>query len=436
MEATGRRHGLFWALVLVAAAVSVGLGASASRARAATTSPTFCFPPGTCPTTTTTTRPTDTTTTVPETTSTTAPAATTTTTVPPPSPYTATFVPCLTKGASGPCNQTPQQLEVGYQPGTTPPAVEVDWVANGRSAAAPNPASTSAVLAWSDGSPCGANQQCWPWPSALTDGAFVLNGTYQVAACGTYTSGTCQSTLQPSSVGLAVRPNPPASVSATSAGTEVTVQWVPPGDAPPDLAGYTLSRDGHDLYTCSTDDLGPGASVPCPQPLTVADHPGNGRFAYAVRSIRLGVDTASRNIVASAALDAAGGAVTVPGSTPGSGGVGTTGGSIPVTVAGGDGSNRGVNVSLSGPTTTVRGAPTATIPAGSQAGTTGSVGRVADPPDRSALRLKVPSHTDVVPVAVLALGILALAVAAHFLYMKVEGRVVVSRFISVLRRLE
>jgi hypothetical protein len=250
----------------------------------------------------------------------------------------------------------------------------------------------------------------------------VLNGTYQLAACATYASGACQSTFRPDSVSLAVRPNPPASVSAVSAGSEVTVKWSPPGNAPPDLAGYALSRDGRNLYTCSIDDLGPGATVPCPPSLTVADHPGDGRFAYAVRTIRLGVDSASSNVIASAALDAAGGAVTVPGSAG-------PGGPIPVTSPGGNGSDRGVTVALSATTTTAPGAGTATIATGPQPVSQSPVGRVADPPARSALTLKVPSRTDVVPVAVLALGILALAVAALFLYLKVEVGVIASRFI-------
>ena len=433
MKATGRRHGLFWALVLVAAAVSVGLGASGSRARAATASPNaICIGPS-CPTTTTTTVPPDTSTSVPDTTSTTLPVSTTATTVPSATPYSAAFVPCLTSGASGPCNQTPQQVQLAYPPRNTPPAIEIDWVADGRSASAPNPDSTSAVLAWSDGTSCGTNEQCWPWPAALTDGPFVLNGTYQVAACGTYSSGACQSTFRATSVGLAVPPSPPASVSATSAGSQVTIKWSPPRNAPPDLAGFAVSRDGHDVYACSTDDLGPGASVPCPQSFTVADHPGAGKFAYAVRSLRLGVDSASNDVVTSAALTASGGAVTVPGPAGGSGSAGANqGNSVPLSTIGGNGTGHGNNVSLSAPTTTVPGGTNATIPTGSH-GPNGGAGLEADSPAKSALTLKVPSHTDVVPVGVLALGILALAVAAHFLYLKVELGVIRSRFRSSRR---
>lgn len=420
MKATGRRHGLFWALVLVAAGVTVGLGATSSRAAAVTPPGAIC--PFRCPTTTTVPA---TTTTVPDTTSTTSPVDTSTTSIPPPTPYAATFVPCLAARTSGACNQTPQQVQVTYPAGPTPPAVEVDWVANGRSSAAPNPGSTSAVLAWSDGTSCGTNEQCWPWPSALADGSYVLNGTYQVAPCGTYSNGSCASTFQPNSVGLAVPPDPPASVGAAASGSQVTIHWAAPGNQPPDLAGYVLSRNGRDVYSCSTDGLGPGASVACPRSLTVADHPGDGQFSYAVRTIRLGVDSGSGDVVESAVLDAAGGGVTVPGSTIGTGAGSSpnTANSIPVTSI--DTSGHGTTVSLTGTTTTVPHAGTSPS-GGSHAVASGTSGAVADPP-KSALTLKVSSHTDVVPEAVLALGLLALAIAAHFLYLKVELGVVASR---------
>jgi hypothetical protein len=420
MKATGRRPGLFWALVLVAAGVTVGLGASSSRAGAVSPPAAVCpF----CPTTTTTP---DSTTSVPDTTSTTSPVDTSTTSVPPPTPYSASFVPCSASGPSGPCDQTPQQVQLAYPAATPPAAIEVDWVADGRSAAAPNPDSTSAVLVWSDGRPCGTAERCWPWPSALTAGAYVLNGTYQVLPCGTYASGACQSTFPPSSVGLAVPPYPPASVTATLAGSQVTIDWAPPPSRPPDLAGYALSRNGRDLYICSTDDLGPGASLPCPQSLSVADHPGAGRYSYAVRTIRLGVDTASRDVVSSSSVGARGGGVTVTGSTTGSGGSGPPAtGSVPGSSTG---SGSGPAASTGPTTTTVPGAKVGTHQSASaHAVTSGPTGVVADPAPKAALTLKVPSRTDVVPVAVLALGILLLAVAAHFLYLRVELGVVASR---------
>lgn len=433
MKATGRRHGLFWALVLVAAGVTVGLGASSSRAGAVTAPDAIC--PLRCPTTTVPAS----TTTVPDTTSTTSPLSTSTTSVPPATPYSATFVPCLAAGASGPCDQTPQEVQVTIPPGPPPPAVEVDWVAEGRSSAAPDPDSTSAVLAWSDGSSCGTNQQCWPWPSGFSDGGFILNGTYQVAPCSEYSNGACQSTLQPNSVDLAVRPDPPASVTATSAGSQATIHWTPPESQPPDLAGYVLSRNGQDIYSCSTDGLGPGASVPCPQSLSVADHPGGGKFGYAVRTVRLGVDSASGDVVSSASRGAAGGAVTVSGPSTGPGpGPGTsTGSSVPGTSPDTSGSAHPSTVSLSGTTTTVPAKSSTSLSAPSpHAVASGSPSAAADPPAKSALTLKVPSHTDVVPEAVLALGILALAIAAHFLYLKVELGVLASRVKWVRRGTE
>jgi hypothetical protein len=437
------RSSLLWILLLVGSTLTVVIGAAPGRARAATTQASVCIRPVGCGSTTTS----------PTTPPTTAPV--TTTTVPggtvPASPYSAAFVPC--GSTSGPCDQEPAQVQLQYS-GPAPAAVQLVWVAAGRASGAPSPASTTVTLMWTDGSDCATQARCWQWPAQMTDSSFILNGTYKVVVCDTYAQGECGSSTQPTPIGLAVPPGPPAQVEAVSSGRQVTVTWQPPASAPPDLAGYTVARNGQPVYSCSTDGLGPGASVPCPQPLTVTDHPANGSYDYTVSALRLGVDTSSADVVSSPAASSSGGRVTVP-----------AGASNPATTATGAGTGTGTGSGSGG-----GGAAAATAPAAGSAGTGGGAGtavtiatggpvaasagpapasdlaqsspRNVTPPDnpvagRSPLALRVhaaASRTDVVPVAVLALGILALAIAAHFLYLRVELGVIQSRLRPGRRR--
>ena len=308
------------------------------------------------------------------------------------------------------------------------------------SAAAPAPDATSVILSWSDGTDCRTDVRCWGWPTRLTSASYVLNGTYQVVPCGTYDGTSCGQTFQTQNVQLAVRPGAPVSLSATSSAREVTVHWSPPTAQPPDLAGYSLSRNDRAVYNCSVNGLGPYASVPCPSALTVADHPGDGTYTYSVSTLRLGVDSASSSLLASAATSASNGPVTVPGAAPGSGGTGPTGGT------GGTGGGPGfTSTPVIGGTGTPGSGGSAVTPV---PGAGAVVGTGADPvaapapaqnlhyPSSdnpvvgrsSALALKVaPVRTDVAPVAVLALGLLILAIAAHFLYLRVEMGVVQAR---------
>lgn len=383
-------------------------------------------------------------------------ASTTTTppTVPPgspePSAYSASFSPCSADGsaaAGSPCDETPQQIQVLYPTGAPPDEVTVDWDASGRADTAPDPDSTSVDLSRAAATDCGTDLICWPWPSSMTDDSFILNGTYQVTICpyGDYVDGGCSQggSLPPQSIGLAVPPDPPASVTAADSGGEVTVQWSPPTQSPPDLVGYTVTRNGAAVYTCSTDGLGPGSSDPCPQPLEVVDHPGEGQFTYAVAALRLGTDSQPADVVASSATPDSEGGIAVPAATsapsttsPPTGPAGTsaTPGSSsatgrPPSTGGSAGSPQpaGTQVALGqeqvaagvGPGSSPP-IPSVTYPA--------SVG--AAPKHDQALALRVdspPGHSDVVPEAVLALGILCLAVAAHFLYLRVELGVVQAR---------
>lgn len=449
--------GALWAAgVLIAAGAAAGvalgaslfLGASPAVARPASSGTAICLPYP-CPTTTTST--TTTTTTAPPTTapgsgttstsSTTAAQWSSTTVATPPSsvpssPYSAGFLPCGTAAtgpstgpATGPCTQEPVRVELQYRDGASPPeAIELQWVSDGRPATSPAPASLLVKLAWSSGSDCGSNLRCWPWPGQMSDSSFVLNGTYRVVPCGTYSTGNCGTAFPAVTIGLAVPPGPPAAVQARSAGGEVTMSWKPPAASPPDLVGYAVSRNGRNVYACSIDGLGPGASVPCPRSLTVADHPGNGRYRYAVAALRLGVDSTAGAVVASAYVPNAGAAVPVPGPVtgrgPGAGGAGP--GFTPSPVIGGS-----VGLIQSGGTvspTGFRGQDLGGVDAAPDLGAPGTPQNLRYPDQpavgrSSALSVRIAgdrSRSDVVHLAVLALGVLALAIAAHILYLRQE----------------
>ncbi|HWE57483.1 MAG TPA: hypothetical protein VG435_18395 [Acidimicrobiales bacterium] len=387
---------------------------------------------------------------------TTAPTDTTTTSVPVstttvahPTVYTASFLPCgdTTGGQSTEvCVDDPSQIQLLYPASARPAAIQVDWVTGSRSAKAPDPASTSVTLMFSDGSNCGTQAQCWPWPSAMTDRAFTLNGSYQVVTCLSYRNNTC-GTAQTTDIGVAAPPGAPQSVAVQATGSEVTLGWRPPGQTPPDLAGYTVNRNGKRIYICSIGGLEPGVSTSCPPSLTVADHPGNGQFDYTVSALRLGAN--GNDLVASSPTDA-GGPVTVPGSgqTVGDSSGGQTVGSSPIigsvgTVSGSS-SDPGQSVSITPAPGT---ATVQTLP-----GPTGVDPAVAAAPQNlkyptsnpvtgksaSALSLKVnpaSNQTDLVPAGVLAMGLIVLAIAAHFLYLRVELSVLDSR-LGRLRRSE
>lgn len=417
-----RAISLLWVLILVAAAVMFVVAGTTHGGRAAAQSCPILCPTTTKATTTTSTTSTTTTTTVaPTTTTTTAPPPTTN-----PSGGTgadpAALVPCSKTGAAT-CDQPPTKIQVRYPNGSPPAAVEVDWVADGRPSADPSPGSPSAALPWSAGSDCGSDLRCWSWPSAVTDHAAILNGTYRLVPCGGYTtgspSGSCQSKLQATTVGLAVPPGPPTAVNAVASGPQVTLSWRPPASAPPDLAGYQVSRNGKAVYGCALSGLGPAGSASCPNPLTVVDRPGNGTYTYAVSAVRLGVDAASQHAVASAPALDAGGLVSVPGTASGPNRVGS-----PSPVIGAPGTMIDF-----GPPPAGASAPAVALPGenGSAADPNASPQNlqypVADPlaGKSSTLALHVGEtapRPDVVPVGILGLGILVLAIAAHLVYLR------------------
>lgn len=433
---------LAWVLVLVAAAVVVAFGGGPARAAgAAPPAAAVCFPVP-CPTTTVAPPPlSDTTTTTTTATSTTAPTTpptTVPTTAPPstvPAPgFTAAFVPC--GSTAGPCDQEPQQVQVGH--GTAAPAaVQLSWVAAGRAPGAPAPGSTSVTLLWGDGNDCGTADRCWQWPAQMTGSSYILDGTYQVTACDTYTGGQCQASSAPVTIGLAVPPGPPTGVQVKADGSAAVVSWHPPSVAPPDLVGYRITRDGRPIWTCSTDGLGPGRGVRCPPSMAVADQPGAGTFTYTVAALRLGADTSDRGVVSSAGVGGVdGGRVTVAAAAGPPESSGTPGAAFtPSPVIGG----QGTTASLAPLQSAAPGASGVAPPAGSPASVQNLKYPAADDPvvGHTAMALQVhpsASRTDLVPVTVLALGLLILAVAAHFLYLRVAVGAVQGRMSGVPRR--
>jgi hypothetical protein len=440
------RRTVAWAVVpLGVLAIAVAAAGAPGRAGAATPPQGILPWPTTTSTTTTTTSTTSTTstttTTVAPTTSSTA-ATTSTTTSPPAttappaggsSPYTAGFVPC-SSGAAGPCTQTPRQLQLMYPAGAPAAAVELAWVADGRPAGAPSPASKTVVLPWSAGTGCGSQLRCWPWPQAETDGSFVLNGTYQVVPCGRDTGGACSSPAAAQKLGLAVPPGPPTQLRVSAAGPQVTLSWQPPAGAPPDLSGYGVVRDGHLVYLCGLGGIGPKGSVPCPASLTVTDRPADGHHVYTVSALRMGATPAgSGSVVSSAAAATPSAGVAVPGpvSPAGAGGPGTGFTQAPVIGA------VGVIPDGAGSVGALSQVPAALgdLPGEGDPGGTGPVqnlqypaGAPAGPASALTVRVGSPqSRPDIAPLALVALALLALSVAAHFLYLRSQLALVQAR---------
>lgn len=417
-HSVGSRAAVRWALMGIAGAALAFVAPPARAAAppanaAAVRSSPPTTPPSTSPTTPPSTPPT------------TSPPSTTPPTTAPPSSYSVAFDPCGST-AGGPCTQEPAQVQVSYGP-ATPAAVQIDWESTGRPTSAPAPKATSAALLWSDGTACGSGLRCWPWPATVTDSSFILNGTYQAAVCDTYTQNACQSSSAPVAIGVAVPPGEPTHVSAKASGAQVTVTWQPPAAVPPDLVGYTVSRAGRAVYSCSTDGLGPAAATPCPTSLKSTDRPGPGTFAYTVSALRLGSAADGHGVVSSAAASA-GGPVAVSGylTPPGSGGGGSAPAAFrPSPVIGGESTVIGTF-----PTTPF--GATATLGPGDQGGNASAGGppqNLQYPADNPvvgkptmAVEIQAPPHhvTNVLPAGMLGLALLALAIAAHFLYLRVE----------------
>lgn len=417
-----------WVVILIAAAATVFVGAPSAPAHPAPPAG-FCLP-APCPTTTTTAPPRTTSTS--SSTSTTSTTSTTTVATPttvPDSPYSVGFQPCGGADAAGPCTLEPTRVVVGYT-GNPPGSVQLAWKPDGRPSSAPQPTASSVTMQWQDGTACGSAQRCFPWPTQVTDGGVILNGSYQLVVCD---SQGCKS---PVGIGLAAPPAAPTRVQARASGPSVTVSWLPPPAAPPDLIGYSVLRGDRPIYSCSVDGLGPSAAVRCPPSLAVADRPGNGSFTYSVTAQRLGSAANGQDVVSSAPAGAAG-PVTVPGQATATGAQGA-----------GPGASFSASPLIGGAGAAVTpGAPVSLAPAGQAAGGSGASpepGESAAPQNlqypsddpvvgKSAMAVNVGEHaakTDVVPLGVLAIGFLILAVAAHVLYLREQLSVIQARLAS------
>lgn len=431
---------LRWLMVFAAAVAAVLLGSGPARARtvsSASPNETSCTNFFACLKPTTTTQyvappppppasDSTTTSTVPATTTTTVPATTTTTTAG--SATVAAFLPC---GSTGACSEPPKQVEVNYAVGQVPSTVDVEWV-KGSASSAPQPTSSSVTLDPTKAVTCSgakppAEEQavCWPWPSGLTHDSWILNGTYQVTPEG----------AKPVTIGLAVPPAPPRQVVATATTDSVAISWQPSASPEPDLVGYAVTRNGQAVYECSVDAMGPGAHTACAHPLGVTDHPGPGKWSYSVSAMRLGVDDASGDTVGSAPVAAAPGAITLTAAVTGASSA------APLPSSG---------LAPLPPSVGATYAPPSSGPASSAdpAAIEGVAPETAPVPNlkypdnpvvgkssQLAVNIGEPgSHPDVVPVAVLALGIIALAIAAHFLYLRVELSLVETRLAERRRR--
>lgn len=417
-----------WLLVFGVAVLAVLAGSGPARARTvsatnstACTVPSFfyCLHPTTTTTPYTPPPPPPSTTTVEPTTTTTAPpGSTTTTTVAVAGTYSEAFLPCGTP--SGPCRVPPKQVEVTYPVVHGAPSAVIAWQKGVSDA--PQPESPSVTLDPAQQVPCsgaakaaaGEQQECWPWPGGLMDKGFILNGTYHLTPAG----------QKAAAIGLAVPPAAPRQVVATATTDSVAVSWQPSAAPEPDLTGYALTRNGQAVYYCSTDGLGPGAHTACPSPLAITDHPGVGKWTYAVSALRLGVDDASADSVGSPLTAAAPGAVTLTAvATRGPEALSPVGlAPLPSSVGSVESPSTGAATAADpgalgsgGP-----GAPPATAPVKSLQ-YPASDNPVVGKSSQLALKVGEPGpQTDVVPVGVLALGIIALAIAAHFLYLRVQ----------------
>jgi hypothetical protein len=223
-----------------------------------------------------------------------------------PVPLAATASPCHPASASGPCTIGPSQILVTAASGQTPTALEVKWVAE--AAPAPNPSpSTTAVIATRCSSPA-AGVTCWPWPVSLERSGLVLNGTYQVVACGAgSTTGTCSPdpSYNPATIEVAAPPTPPSSARATYNPAGITVTWTAPSSSFPQLVGYQITRSGHVIDSCSTVAGGPVSAPTCPSPLAFVDHPGPGSYTYTVSALGYGTTASPAALVRSAPATAA-----------------------------------------------------------------------------------------------------------------------------------
>jgi hypothetical protein len=269
------------------------------------------------------------------------------------------------------------------------------------------------------------------YPSGSDD---LLNGTYTFTACEDSATDCAERApsggLSPTNVTVAVAPSAPTGVRATAAGASVTVRWTLGPE--PDLAGYSITRDGRVVATCGLD----GASTPaCGAAPQVSDRPGPGAWTYAVTAERYGPGgllasppTPSAVTVGSSATT--GGATTAGGtgssdSTGYSGTTGSPGLSLPLPPIAVDSPGGSIVAAAPQPDTPSRLAaapPAKSVPAFSEAiPYVGSGGR----PARALAAQDVEAGNTPASVdgpGLVAGALLALAVAAHVWYLRQEAR--------------
>jgi hypothetical protein len=367
-----------------------------------------------------------------------AAAPTTTTTDPAALPVDVALVPCAAPSPGGPCRVDPGKVQLTYSPEKDPAlmAIQLGWSsASGRPAPYSKPSTDLLVAAGQSGpscpppatAPAGSTAVCWAWPSTLTDPergtAWILNGTYLATPCTAVSpAGACtpSKAYSPSNLPLAVPPAPPRSALATASFSgAVRLTWSAAASPEPDLIGYQVSRNGQVVYTCSTN----AAGTACPATLGFYDQPAAGTWTYDVVALRFGANAAPADAVASSPATAT---VHTAAPTTSSGGPGPASlylPPVPLIEPPGNAASFGPPPTTAattattgpGPTTTIQGQASPTLPYSAPT-TPGQ--------DSAALgsnaRETGPKSSNLDSTAAIALGVLALALAAHVWYLRSE----------------
>jgi hypothetical protein len=421
---------VLWSVLVVGTGyLALGLGPSTGAAGRASAACVLC-PPSTTSTTTKST------TTVPP------PSTTTTTTTAPaprPTKLDADFLPCAPAKSGGPCAVDPLQIAVAEPTKASGGqfSAEVVWVSSpDRPVRAPAPASGSSPVVLDDRSavkcstsaqaPSGDTELCWDWPSGLTytrgKEAWILDGSYRVEACS---GSPCQvsNAYTPAQIGVAVAPRPPARVHASSSQGVVQISWTPAAKAEPDLFGYAVTRDGQQIYICTLQGAGFGGEPECPSSMSTDDQPPTGTWTYSVTALRFGADPALADLLASPASAS-------PTSTPfyhlpSTATPDTSGYSNPIVIP-----DLGSTApSATNPAPSGSGASDAPALNGESAAGGAGGGDLPyngqstfnDPASEAiGVREVGSSKPDPVPTAMIALAVIALALAAHAVYLRAE----------------
>ncbi|MDQ2725275.1 MAG: hypothetical protein M3Y36_07245 [Actinomycetota bacterium] len=316
-----------------------------------------------------------------------------------PAPATVAVTPCSPQG--GACTVAPKTVTLS---GTLPTegGVKVTWTTPPRPPGTPGPAQTSYLLTASTGCRTGATTCSWPWPSALEvpGSPVVLNGTYQTASCSAAT--TCGPA---SNVLIAAPPAPPGGARASGPSASVTVTWT--SGVEPDLAGYTVTRNGVVVYACNLHGATLPGSVPCGRLAYTDGRGASGAVTYGIVAKRFGVDSNPAHYLSSSPAVAS---VTL--------GSSSTSALPPIPVIG----IPSFPLPVAPPTTlpspgSATAAPTTTVDPGSG-------GLEYGPQDHAGAAGPAPgvkaghATTNVSRPALIAVGLLVLALAAHLLYLR------------------